>query len=436
MKQFILCVDDEKIVLDSLRYPLSNEFSDAFDIEYAESGEEAIEIIEEMIEDGYNFPVIVSDQIMPGMKGDELLAEISKLSPETMQIMLTGQASAESVGNAVNNANLYRYISKPWDEQDLLMTIKEASKSFSQKKEIDAKNDQLADLVSQLQEINKNLEVKVQERTEEITAQKEIIEEKNRSIINSINYAERIQNALMPSPSILNGVLEDSFIFFQPRDIVSGDFYWFNKYENKLLITAADCTGHGVPGAIMSMIEINAIKALCDKQNITSPDLILNLLHKHIRDLFDQEKEGSVQDGMDISFCTYDLETKELLYSGARNPLIFIQEDESGTPILEVIKGDRKSIGGYQKEDEHFFTLHKMNITKPTYCYMLTDGYVDQFGEENGMKYTIKQLKEDILRNYNKPFSEQLVLLKETIQSWKGDTFQVDDILLIGFKLN
>ena len=177
-KPVILCVDDEKIVLDSLKSQLKKSFGSDFEIEIAESGEEALEIIEEFIEDEIDLPVIISDQIMPGMKGDELLIEVNTLLPDTLKILLTGQASADAVGNAVNQAKLYRYIAKPWEHSDLALTVKEAVRSFFQNKQLELQNIQLEKLVEELRELNENLEVKVKKRTAELETSKEIIEKK------------------------------------------------------------------------------------------------------------------------------------------------------------------------------------------------------------------------------------------------------------------
>ena len=409
MRKVIICVDDEKIVLDSLKSLLRKEFSDEYDFEFAESGEEAIEIIEDFIEEGVDIPVIISDQIMPGMKGDVFLCKVENISPDSLKILLTGQASAESIGNAVNNANLFRYIPKPWNNQDLTMTIREANKSFSQDKEILEKKKQLLNLVEELNHLNKSLENKVAKRISEIS--------KSFSLIFAL----------------VTHFFKDYFIYFKPRDIVSGDFYFFKQFGTKLVIAAADCTGQGVPGAIMSMVEINAIHLACDKTNGMYPDKILNFLHSHTRKIFNQKNKDSVQDGMDIAICTYDSSTNELFFSGAKNPLIYIQDNEEGVAKLFIIKGDRVSIGGYQEEEKRIFTRNTILIDKPTSCYLLTDGFQNQFGGKIKGKFGLQRLKNLLTEVHKKPFVEQKEILNSSLKEWKEDINILSSVVILKF---
>ncbi len=435
-KSIILCVDDEKMVLDSLRYQLSNELGEVFDFEFAESGEEALEIIEELQEEGIELPIIISDQIMPGMKGDELLTKVSEVSNFTKRILLTGQANADDIGNAVNNANLYRYIAKPWNATDLVMTIKEANISYKQKKELDEKTQRLACLVAELEKVNEGLNETVEKRTKEIRNQNSIIETKNKSIIDSINYAKRLQDALLTELVHFENIFSDYFVLFNPRDIVSGDFYWMTHVGEKVVISASDCSGHGVPGAIVSILGMKAFEDACFSKQLSSPDEILVSLHQYMRSTFKQDQKESMQDGMDLSICTYDKSTKILEFAGARNPLIYIQNDKEGHPELHIIKADRLSVGGHQHEEERVFCKHQLMIDRPTSFYMCTDGFADQFGGDLDKKYSPRRMRELFLANHQLPFAEQKEVLKQEFNTWKGSGLQIDDVLILGFKID
>ncbi|RLD75150.1 MAG: hypothetical protein DRJ10_15805, partial [Bacteroidetes bacterium] len=301
-KSAIILVDDEMIILQSLRTQLKRDLGDLYEIELAESGEEGMEIFNELKADSIEIPLVISDQIMPGMKGDEFLEFVYKTSKDTRTIMLTGQADVTSVGKAVNNAKLYRFIAKPWDEVDLNMTIKEAIKSYQKNKKIEEQSIELKKLVEELQDANENLEKRVIERTKKVVEQKRLIELKNEEITSSIEYAKRIQKAILPLEAEISKLLPGYFIFYQPKDIVSGDFYWFTQKGNKSIIVAADCTGHGVPGAFMSMLGISMLDDIVNHQNIVQSDLILNKLKDSIiKSLHQTNNKGELKDGMDLS---------------------------------------------------------------------------------------------------------------------------------------
>ena len=238
-KSVILCIDDESIILRSLRTELRDAFSqEAIFIEVAESGQEALEIVQELKEDNYQLEVVICDYIMPDIKGDEVLVQIHQTFPDARKIMLTGQSSLEGITYAINHANLYRFIAKPWDPEDMLLTVKEAVKSYRRDIYIARQNQELATLNAQLEE-------KVKERTQELERanielnvaintlheQKQIIEKKSTNITSSINYALQIQKAILPPEETLNDCLGEHLIIYRPRDIVSGDFYWCEKME-------------------------------------------------------------------------------------------------------------------------------------------------------------------------------------------------------------
>lgn len=294
-------------------------------------------------------------------------------------------------------------------------------------------------------DLSENLEKKVKERTNEVLQQKKEIEEKkqeiekkNEDITASINYAYTIQSAMLPTQSEIAKFLPEHFILFKPRDIVSGDFYWFHHIgQDLLVIVAADCTGHGVPGAFMSMVGNDMLNDIVIAREIIQPDKILQELHKGVRYALKQE-DNKNHDGMDISICTINLEQKKLLYAGAMNPLYYIQENENKIPQLFEIKADKKPIGGHQNADEieRVFTAHEISLEQPTTFYIFSDGFQDQFGGESGRKFMTKRFRELLFSIHHQPIPEQRELLSQTFQAWIGTTHkQIDDVLVIGVAL-
>ncbi|MES2139417.1 MAG: SpoIIE family protein phosphatase [Bacteroidota bacterium] len=302
------------------------------------------------------------------------------------------------------------------------------------------------------------LEIQVKERTSEIVEQKKVIEEKNKDITDSINYAKNIQEAILPSNELKNKLFPDSFILFKPKDIVSGDFFWFAEKNNKKIIAACDCTGHGVPGALMSMIGNNILNQIVNEKGITSPDEILNHLHKEIRKTLNQEEQNDSRDGMDIAIITFNDQT-EIEFAGAQRPLWIVappdllkgeenqrtnQENlafafpspsgRSGEASLTEIKGNKFAIGGAQSETERKFTKNKISLMKGDCLYIFTDGYADQFGSSN-KKLMTKRFKEILISIQEKQMDEQKNFLEDFIEKWKGNTEQIDDILVIGIRI-
>ncbi|MGQ0828052.1 MAG: tetratricopeptide repeat protein [Bacteroidota bacterium] len=269
-----------------------------------------------------------------------------------------------------------------------------------------------------------------QKANTKLTAQNQIIEEKNKDITDSINYARRIQNAILPSIDLIYETLEDSFVLYKPKDIVSGDFYTFIKKNDKVIIAAADCTGHGVPGAFMSMIGNNQLNHIIIEKEILQPSEILNNLHEGIRSALKQDiAEGQTRDGMDIALCSIDLKQKEIQYAGANRPLYLLKNGQ-----LEEIKANKFSIGGLQSEDKRKFNNHIIPISASDSMYIFTDGYADQFGANSGKKFMTKRFKELLFSIQDKSMKEQKTILDDTIEKWKGNLEQVDDILVIGIR--
>jgi ligand-binding sensor domain-containing protein/serine phosphatase RsbU (regulator of sigma subunit) len=271
---------------------------------------------------------------------------------------------------------------------------------------------------------NSILEEKVKDRTAIVVAQKEELTQKNKDITDSIRYAKRIQFAILPEES----PFPDTFILFKPKDIVSGDFYWFNEVGNKEFFAAVDCTGHGVPGAFMSIIGHNSLTKIVREYGILEPGKILSQLNKEVLETLHQRSDmGDVYDGMDLALVSYDKKGKYLEYSGAFNPLYLVRDGE----ILET-KADKISIGRSSFKTEAVFQNHRIEVKSGDTVYLFSDGYADQFGGERMKKFKYGNLKELILKIQPESMAQQRILFDYTIEKWRGDIEQLDDILVIG----
>lgn len=263
------------------------------------------------------------------------------------------------------------------------------------------------------------------------------IENKNRSITDNISYSKRIQDAMLPSMPAMQQLFNELFVLFLPKDIVSGDFYWSAEVNGRKLIACCDCTGHGVPGALMSMICNTILNHVVIEDEITSPDQILNKVHLGVRKALKQDKQHRSMDGMDAAIISLHTENDNycLHYAGANRPLWIITKDDDGKPVLIETKPDKDSIGGYQTEEQRIFTLHTISVKKGDCIYMTSDGYADQFGGKEGKKLMTKRFKELLLQNYKSPMVQQKSVLFETYNTWKANYEQVDDVLVIGIRI-
>ena len=291
------------------------------------------------------------------------------------------------------------------------------------------------EIFRQLELLNRNLEQKVEERTTELIRQKQNLEVANQKINDSINYARHIQDSILLPEEEIKESLTDFFIYNRPRELVSGDFYWFSKVKNIMVIAAIDCTGHGIPGAFMSMIGHTLVNDIVNGMNILKPSQILKYLNRGVKELLHQNSaEAHAQDGMDLALCTIDPDKRVLQYCGARNPLYLVRDKK-----LEVIKADPWSVGGRKKrfgiDKEVEFTNHMINLDQPVSVYMLTDGYLDQFGEEGEEKFNLDRFRKLLVEISDKPMNEQKLILAQTMEEWKGSQRQIDDMLIIGIHL-
>lgn len=325
--------------------------------------------------------------------------------------------------------------------------------------EITTLSKQFNRMIEELESYYNELEQKVEERTREIQQQKEeisaqrdaiedqrnLLSDKNESIekayseiqaqkkhiMDSIIYAQRIQNAILPSDELINKLVPNNFVLYKPKDIVSGDFYWVEKLPGKSIIAAVDCTGHGVPGAFMSIIGTNQLNYAVHTLKAKHASEILDALSEGVENALNQDAgKSTVRDGMDISLCVIDYKNKVVEYAGAYNPLYLIRNGE-----LMIYKANKYAIGSHSDYPDRKYTNHTVEVQKGDVLYIFSDGYPDQFGGPKGRKFMYKQFREYLVQIWNQPLDKQKALLEETNENWRGKETQVDDIIIIGIKI-
>lgn len=274
---------------------------------------------------------------------------------------------------------------------------------------------------------------------EELSVKNEVIEEKTKEIVDSINYAKRIQLALITPEEVLKKTVPNSFVFFQPKDIVSGDFYWFAELsttkegtdnEQLVVFAVADCTGHGVPGAFMSLIGMKILNQSIKQKDVNSPAEALDFLNKQVYDTMNKHasEDNIVRDGMDAVLFAINFNKLTLSFAGANNPLYIIRDKE----VIEL-KTDKQPIGAYEAQQP--FSNHTFELKKGDTIYATTDGYIDQFGGEDGKKLKSKKFKEKLLECVDLPIEQQKEFLKTFFMQWKGNLEQLDDVCVMGIKI-
>ncbi|MCU0472069.1 MAG: SpoIIE family protein phosphatase [Bacteroidales bacterium] len=286
-------------------------------------------------------------------------------------------------------------------------------------------------MIAQLESYYYELEEKVKERTLKIEKQKEEIEEQKKHIMDSIYYARRIQNAILPSFNLISNHLENYFILYLPKDIVSGDFYWVHETEELFMVAAVDCTGHGVPGAFMSIVGFNQLNQAVTVKKARSASVILDELNKGvITTLNENTSNGSIKDGMDMALCVFNLEEGKVEFAGANNPLFIIRNNE-----LIRYKGDKFPIGAFEGSKSQLFVNNEIELIRGDTLYLFSDGYADQFGGPENKKFMFKRFEDLLLEIHDQPVEVQRESLKTRHLEWKGNNDQVDDILVIGIKI-
>lgn len=427
----ILVVDDEKDIHSVIRLALDG-FSfqnKSINIIDAYSGKEAREILSKT----EDIAVVLLDVVMEtdnaGLNFVKFIREEIK-NPFVRVILWTGQPGHAPKKEVVVSYEINDYKTKTdLTDENIFLTVMASIRSY--------------DAMMEIESYRQNLEEKVKERTREIQEQKNKIEEQKNKITDSISYAKRIQDSILPSDKIIKKYFPNSFIFFRPRDIVSGDFYWFaepmansaNTSESPVFIAAADCTGHGVPGALMSMIGSTMLNEIVNNKKIFSPSEILSELNDGIIKALNQtanESDDVPSDGMDITLCKIDTSSKKIYISCASHVVFVVNNEE-----IKMIEGDIHSIGGMFSVIYHpEYSVHEVDIQDDTAIYMFSDGFQDQFGGENNQKFMLTRFQELLfsLRKYD--MQTQLEKLKETFETWQGTNRQIDDILVMGIKLN
>lgn len=354
--------------------------------------------------------------IFPKQKVDPSNDEIGEMSI-AMNQLVDGLKRTTDFANEVGKSN-FDYPYTPLSSEDVL-------------------GHALVKMRDELAENERILEQKVKERTAEVVRQKEEIERQSekleelyKDVTDSIRYAKRLQDSILPQNSLIERLLPESFVLFKPKDIVSGDFYWVSETDEKILFSAVDCTGHGVPGAFMSLIGANALNQIINEKE-DQPANILNKLNKLSSEALNKSEEGrdKVRDGMDLALCAISKDFRSLEYAGANNPLYIVRNGD-----IIVTKADKFAIASFEEGEQHY-TNHQFDLKEGDLVYIFSDGYADQFGGVKGKKFMYRQFRELLVSIMDEPMHKQKEILDKKIESWKGSFEQVDDILVIGVRI-
>lgn len=377
---------------------------DGYEIFYARNGKEACNMAMDLLPD-----MILMDVIMPEMDGIQA-TRFLRSQPETAEIPIIVLSATESLEFAYEvGAN--DFISKPFQKSELLIKVRSGLNLVHKIKEIKAQQ--------------KELELKHQE----VISQRDKIASQRKDIIDDIHYSKRIQKAIFPTDENMEKVLKEYFVLNLPRNIVSGDFYWVGEINNKNIIAVGDCTGHGISGAFMTMAGIAFLNQILNTYADIEPHDILFELRKLVMNLLKQKgEEGEAADGMDISLIKFN-ELNYVNFAGANNPLYLVRNNE-----LTIYKGDRMPIGIHMFFDKQFSNI-SIEVQKGDMIYLFTDGYADQFGGPHNKKFRYNQFQELLIKISSLSMTEQKEVLYRTMKTWQGTNDQVDDILILGFRI-
>lgn len=404
----ILYIDQEEQNLISFK----SAFSQDYHIYTATSGKTGLEVMEQK-----TIQLVIADQHMPDMGGIELLEKILILYPDCMRMIMTKVGDKDAIIRAFNQGYIYRYVVKPWNRDDLMLSIDSAMEVYNLK--IQNRN-----LIDNLEDAKLTLEQKVLERTREIERQRI-------NITDSILYASRIQKALMQPSEELDKLMPSHFIMNKPKDIVSGDYYWVSNRKDRLIIAVVDCTGHGVPGAFMSILGISFLDEIVNNLDTLRANDILNELREHtIKALGQTGQRDEAREGMEMALCVVDFTNNVVQFSGAFRPMYLISEGE-----LSVIKGDRMPIGFYEEEKKSF-SNREIPFKENDIIYLFTDGYVDQIGGLERKTFKSVRFKKLLKEISHKPLKVQKSILREEHEIWRAGQEQIDDILILGVELS
>jgi serine phosphatase RsbU (regulator of sigma subunit) len=404
----ILYIDEDKQNLEGFK----SAFHQDYHIHTATSGRAGFKILDRL-----TIQLVITDQRMSDMSGIEFMEKMIIEYPDCMRMILTEVSDKDSFMEAINLGNIYRYVAKPWDKEDLRQSIDGAMEVYNLK--IQNRN-----LINYLEDAKRNLEQKVLERTREI-------EQQRLNMTDSIHYASRIQTALMQPSEELERLIPSHFVVNKPKDIVSGDYYWVANKGERLIIAVADCTGHGVPGAFMSILGINLLNEIVSNLETPQANEILNELREQvIKALGQTGQKDEAKEGMEMALCVVDFKQRKVQFSGAFRPMFLISDGE-----LSVVRGDRMPIGLYEDEKKSF-TNKEIPFKEKDIIYLFTDGYVDQIGGLDRKTFKTIRFKTLLKEICHKPMKEQQSILREEHEIWRAGQEQIDDILVMGVELS
>jgi DNA-binding response OmpR family regulator len=401
----ILIVDDIPRNLQVLASTLGNA---GYEVAAATSAAKALKTLENITPD-----LILLDVMMPEMNGFEMCLKLkaAEATKEIPVIFLTAKTETEDIVKGFQSGGV-DYVTKPFNSTELLARV---TTHLELKRSKEALNESIQ---------------KLQLANNEISAKNLKIEEINHHLTDSINYARHIQQAILPKKHEITAIFKESFVFFKPRDIVSGDFFWISRNNGRVIIAVVDCTGHGVPGAFISILSYQLMYDIIVLREIFEPDRILNEVNREIIDVFDRE-DADIYGGMDVSLCCLDLQKRTIDYAGAKNPLAYVHNNE-----LVEIKGDRFSIGGgFKKRKSKEFTRQVIDIPDSAMFYLFSDGFLDQLSTQE-RRFGRKQFRKLLKQIGHLSMEAQEEVLEKTLTQWMGsENEQIDDILVIGFRL-
>lgn len=376
-----------------------------YNVIFARDGKEACELALKYLPD-----LIILDVIMPEMNGIEA-AKFIRNNEEIKSTPIILLSATESL-KAAYEVGANDFISKPFNQYELLIKVRSALNLVDKIKVINEKNNIL------------------EEKHNKVVEQHEKIVEQQKEIIGDLKYSKRIQRSILPNNKEIEKALAEYFILDLPRNIVSGDFYWIGHSGNRKAVAVADCTGHGLSGALLTMAGMAFLNDIMARGKDLNPSEVLNQLRNMVMNLLKQTgEEGEASDGLDISLTLLSPDNKKLWFAGANNPLYIIKNGE-----LKIIKGDRMPIGIHLNFNRPF-TAHEVEVSKGDIVYLFSDGFADQFGGPKNKKFRYKQFQELLIRIHKLPMKEQKEILSETFIKWRGKQVQIDDVLVMGYKI-
>jgi sigma-B regulation protein RsbU (phosphoserine phosphatase) len=404
-KYRVLVADDSKKYQKLIEETFSL-LGDNYILIFTSDGNQAISLANEHIPD-----LILMDVLMPELNGIQAIKLLRK-NIRTSDIPIFVLSTAEALQSAFE-AGANDFISKPFKHYELLLKVKAAS-SLMQK-------------ISRIKKQNEELE----EKHREVIRQRDFIIQQQKEIIDDIRYSKRIQDAILPHNDYIGDLFTDYFVLNIPKNIVSGDFYWVGEKSGKKIVSVADCTGHGISGAFMTMAGIAFLNEIINKYDFENANEILFLLRDKVMTLLKQRGiEGEAADGMDISLCIFEPGNAIMQYAGANNPIYVISNGK-----IDIYNADRMPIGIHVNYNCPFTNMD-IKVGKGDMIYLFSDGYADQFGGPKGKKFRYGQFQKLLMNIYREPMNTQKDILYKTIIDWKGKEEQVDDILIMGIRVN